>query len=276
MNTQNSHASSDVLVVGAGPIGLLCALRLADLGWTVTVVERWPDPYGQPRAVSLDSESLRTLQTVNLADEMTVPSRSLAPDIYDWRNAEGKSLLIIDRRAPGPSGWSNIIFSQPDLELLLEERAQAHTRINIMRGVEVADADAIFETTDSVQVEISDTFTHEPRGALTARYVIGADGANSVVRARIGEPMVDLGFFFDWLVVDIIPTDDREWETKSIQICSPERPTTFIPGGPGRRRWEFMSLPGESVEELGTEAVSYTHLDVYKRQGVCRFNWYRA
>lgn len=54
----------------------------------------------------------------------------------------------------------------------------------------------------------------------------------------------DLGYFYDWLIVDVIPHDrDRDWGDSSIQLCAPERPTTVVPGGSGRRRWEFMVMP---------------------------------
>ena len=58
------------------------------------------------------------------------------------------------------------------------------------------------------------------------------------------------GFLFDWLVVDIIPHEQREWNPRNLQVCDPARPTTVVSGGKGRRRWEFMRLPGERVEDL--------------------------
>ena len=43
----------------------------------------------------------------------------------------------------------------------------------------------------------------------------------------------------------------------NLQICDPERPTTVVSGGPGRRRWEFMRMPGETVEELNNEETAW-------------------
>ena len=86
---------------------------------------------------------------------------------------------------------------------------------------------------------------------LRARYVVGCDGANSTVRRLLGIDVADLGFFFDWLILDMIPGDPMHFDPPAWQLCDPARPTTIVPGGPGRRRWEFMALPGEDVNESG-------------------------
>jgi hypothetical protein len=48
-----------------------------------------------------------------------------------------------------------------------------------------------------------------------------------------------------------------------VQICDPARPTTVVSGGPGRRRWEFMALPGESAEFLNDEATAWRLLEPF-------------
>jgi flavoprotein hydroxylase len=96
---------------------------------------------------------------------------------------------------------------------------------------------------------------------VRARYVVGCDGANSTVRARIGLPMTDRAFFYDWLVVDVVFNEPREFDPLNVQICDPARPTTVVSGGPGRRRWEFMALPGESTEFLSDEATTWRLLE---------------
>jgi hypothetical protein len=66
--------------------------------------------------------------------------------------------------------------------------------------------------------------------------------------------MTDLGFHYDWLVLDVIPHDqDWVWSPLNLQVCDPGRPTTAVSGGPDRRRWEFMRLPGETVTGLNRE-----------------------
>jgi 2-polyprenyl-6-methoxyphenol hydroxylase-like FAD-dependent oxidoreductase len=87
--------------------------------------------------------------------------------------------------------------------------------------------------------------------------VVGCDGANSSVRGWIGSGWRDLGFHFDWLVVDVEPCDPRWDGPINWQLCDPARPTTLVSGGPGRRRWEFMRLPHETLDELNSEAVAW-------------------
>jgi FAD binding domain len=92
---------------------------------------------------------------------------------------------------------------------------------------------------------------------LRARFAIGCDGANSFVREQIGSGWHDLGFHFDWLVVDVLPSDPRWDGPINWQLCDPARPTTLVSGGPGRRRWEFMRLPDETLDELNSETAAW-------------------
>lgn len=92
---------------------------------------------------------------------------------------------------------------------------------------------------------------------IQAKWVVGADGANSFVRKALDVEMPDLGFQFDWLVVDVIPHEKREWKPLTWQLCDPARPTSIVQSGPGRRRWEFMLLPGEKAVDMNKAEVSW-------------------
>ena len=83
--------------------------------------------------------------------------------------------------------------------------------------------------------------------------MVGCDGANSTVRSLAQIPVTDLGFFYDWLIVDVILDQPRAFDPINLQVCDPLRPTTAVSGGPGRRRWEFMRLPDEPLDLLDEE-----------------------
>ena len=233
----------DVAIVGAGPGGLTLAVLLAQLGRTVIVLERWPQPYRLPRAVHFDDEVGRIFQSCGIGD--AVRALSEPAEVYEWRNGSGATLLRFGRLGAGPSGWPfSSMFCQPELEAVIESRADALTSIEVRRGVEVV---AIEQRDDLV------TIGCDTGQVITARYAVGCDGANSTVRQQLGVEIDDRGFFYDWLIVDVVLDEPRTFDPVNLQVCDPARPTTAVSGGPGRRRWEFMRLPHETIEELNDE-----------------------
>ncbi|WP_322030283.1 bifunctional 3-(3-hydroxy-phenyl)propionate/3-hydroxycinnamic acid hydroxylase [Paraburkholderia sp. J76] len=250
----------DVAIVGYGPTGQLLALMLGRAGHSVTVIERWPDLYPLPRAVHYDHEIARLFQASGVIDDIKLIAE--IADRYQWLNARHEVLMDFNWSGRGLCGWpASSMFSQPQLERVLDTHVRKLPNVCVRQGWS---ATALHEDAEGVQLQIEAgriengkwTATGET-GAVHARYVIGADGANSVVRGAAGIEFEDLGFAFDWLVVDVQPTEPREWLPKTWQLCDPARPTTIVPGGPGRRRWEFMLLPGETAEQMNQDSVAW-------------------
>lgn len=250
----------DVIVVGAGPVGLMTARLLGLAGHDVLIVERWPEPYPMPRAVHFDHEIGRLLQGAGLSDEVKAISERVT-DFYEWRNREGEPLVKIDWSVDGPCGWPVAnFFSQPELEAVLTASVEAMPNVTLSRGMEVVQ---LTESEEGVHVTLTGrTLKHK---VVSARYVVGCDGANSFVRQHMNTSLTDLGFYFDWLIVDTIPLDEREWSPMNWQLCDPARPTTIVSGGPGRRRWEFMRLPDEDRKELNTADTAWRLLKAWGR-----------
>ncbi len=250
--------SADVAIAGAGPTGLALAILLAQRGHSVVVLERFAAPYPLPRAVHFDHEVARVLQAAGISGDLAGFTES-AP-IYEWRNAAGEILLRFGREsASGLSGWPDSNMShQPRLESALEKRARSFACVRVLRGCDVQWLhDAGHEVLLGARGENSEALE------VRARYVVGCDGANSTVRGAIGASFHDLGFAFDWLVVDVIPHETRVWSPLNWQLCDPARPTTLVSGGPGRRRWEFMRLAHESIEELSDPATAWKLLEAW-------------
>lgn len=241
---------ADVIVVGYGPVGQLLSVLLAAKGHRVLALERWERPYELPRATSFDGETARILATAGIASsfaELGEPA-----DAYDWRNADGKTLLRIEFAQRGRYGWPDATTThQPNLEAALIARGTELDTLTVVRGHAVTD---ITEHADHV------TVTTGAAGAFTASWVVGCDGANSFVRTHMGVPVTDLGFTYDWLLCDVSLREPRTFTPANVQICDPARPMTMVASGPGHRRWEFMRLPGESVTDLDREEMAWSLL----------------
>src|SRR5256712_104844 len=236
----------DVGIVGYGPVGQTLAILLGQRGWRVGVLEKQPAPYRSPRASLSDHEPARIRQPGALGEGRRRWTERA--DTYEWRNAAGETLLVIRSRGTSLSGWPEAnMFAQPELEQALDTRVRALPSVEVHRAAEVVDIGPALVVASPAG----------DRHEIGARWIVGCDGANSFVRRHLGSAVTDLGFFFDWLIVDVVPRERRPWSPINWQLCDPARPTTVVSGGPGRRRWEFMRLPGESVADLNSEATAW-------------------
>jgi 2-polyprenyl-6-methoxyphenol hydroxylase-like FAD-dependent oxidoreductase len=242
----------DVIQVGYGPVSEALALMLARQGRRIAVCERWRARYPLPRAVCIDHEIYRVLSANGMG--AVLPGVTQPGPLYQWFNADGVELLTIDWAKPSISGGVEVNFvHQPTLERALDEAVCAEPGVDLRLGGEVV---AVTQDADGATVTINGD-----DGAvrtLTARYVIGCDGANSLVRQTIGGSQIDRGFEADWLVIDVRLKPGVTIEHLGIpaagQFCDPRRPTTIVPAGISGdivyRRWEFMRMPGETIAEL--------------------------
>ena len=179
-----------------------------------------------------DGEVMRIFQNAGLAEQIAAVVRPSSRGMH-FVNGEGRTLMV--RRGidgPGPHGWAgNWYFHQPILEGVLREGLQRFANVRVHLGHEVASVEE-----------------------LDARYVVGCDGARSLVRQAIGSNHRDLGLHQPWLVVDLLcdPASPRAKELPdyTIQLCDPARPMTVVNVGGDRRRWEIMLMPGDDTERL--------------------------
>ena len=180
-------------------------------------------------------------------DRRRCSPRTEAADIYEWRNAAGDVLLRIGSDAERSlSGWpeaQHVLRSPSSSGSSTRGRARCpacEVRARLRGGRRRA--------TPATTCDARRAARPRRRATRVARASSSAATArNSFVRgAARRRPVTDLGFFFDWLIVDVLPHEPAVWDPINGQICDPARPTTVVSGGPGRRRWEFMRLPGET------------------------------
>ena len=165
----------EVLVVGAGPTGLIAAGDLARAGRSVTVLERWPTANPASRAFATMARTLEVLDARGLADDLLAHAHT-APGVTIFGGAR-IDLTHLD--SPYPFA---MITPQTNVDRALAGYAVAQGA-DIRRGIELIalDQDA-YGVTAIARAHGDD----ESRQTWRARYLVGADGAHSTVRELVG------------------------------------------------------------------------------------------
>ena len=236
-----------VVIVGAGPVGVTAATLLGQYGVDCLVLDRWDGVYPQPRAVHLDDEIYRVLARLGIADQFAAVSRPTRGLQLIDRNH--RVFAVFDRAGDqGRHGYPRAnMFDQPELEHLLRTNLKDQTTVTLRGNVEVCDVAQ--DGQGRVRVDLTDRLTGESESVL-ATYVLGCDGANSVVRTAIGASMEDLDFEQRWLVIDVSSRVELDqWEGVH-QVCDPGRAATYMRIGESRYRWEFRLLEGETAADF--------------------------
>jgi 3-(3-hydroxy-phenyl)propionate hydroxylase len=242
-----------VVIVGAGPVGVAAATLLGQYGVDCLVLDRWDGVFPQPRAVHLDDEVYRILARLGIASEFAAISRPTRGLQLIDRNHQ--VFAVLDRAGDaGRHGHPKAnMFDQPELEQIMRTNLEGQPSVHLRGNVEVTDVAQ--DGRGRVRVDFTDRLTGEHDSVL-ATYVLGCDGANSIVRAAIGATMKDLNFEQRWLVIDIASTVGLDQWDGVHQVCDPERAATYMRIGETRYRWEFRLLEGETAADFQSiEAV---------------------
>lgn len=247
----------DVVIVGYGPIGATLANLLVQQGLSVAIVEREAGVYHLARAGHLDAEVMRVLQGIGVAEEVEAQSgltfgmRFLDADgglLMEWRRGGEK----------GPLGWvSDYMFHQPNLERTLRAKLARSPGVSSFL---LHDVYAVEQTDNDVVVKAEDT-VNARLVQFRGRYVVGCEGARSLVRRTIGSEHDDLGFKQRWLVVDVKELRDLGLERVSVQHCNPERPMYASATANGMLRWEIMLKPDDDVAAVTRENVVWNFIE---------------
>ena len=241
----------DVAIIGCGPVGGIAANLLGRAGLKVIVVEREAAPHPLPRAVHIDHEIMRILQSAGLAERIAPLMRDTQGHMHI--GADGGVIRYLGTAGrPRPFGWSgDYFFYQPELERELRAALSGLASVELRLGSQL-----VLFTQDAGGVVLT-LGASEAEETIKASWMIACDGASSSVRKQLGVQLEDLGFDEPWLVVDAevdgtlrfpdftgVP-EGADLSSLSLMLCDPSRPTTVVPGRGNHRRWEFMLLPGE-------------------------------
>lgn len=262
-NSETSTDTYDVAIIGYGPTGLATAYWLGRAGHKVVVIERWPELYHLPRAAHVDGEIMRLFQRMGMAEEIAADSSLTCRTVV--RDSDGE-LLSDSPMEDCDQGWhSHYSLFQPNLERTIDAGVRQTQNVTVLQGWQLESITK--RENDSLLLDIVDgtadkgTWTPgERRSTINARWVIGADGANSSVAEFMDSDPEDLGYKARALVIFAERLD------RSVGADMPDSEVGMLLSRPyaawresGRRyaRWEFLVLDTETTEEMNTEATAW-------------------
>ncbi|MFF5286592.1 FAD-dependent oxidoreductase [Streptomyces sp. NPDC012756] len=263
----NSTTDTDVLVIGAGPTGLLLAGDLAAAGIDVTLVERRPHGLGNmTRAFGVHARTLEQLDARGLADELLATGTTLTSARLFGRLDMDMTRL--------PTRFNHLLVTpQYEVERLLERRA-VDAGVTFRYGTELR---GLRQDADGVTAELTD-----PDGTpltLRARYLVGTDGHRSSVRTALGLPFPGRSVIRSIVLADVRLTDAP---TDSFSVAGAGDTFAFIaPFGDGwyrvmgwtRTRQVDDSEPVdlEEVREIARKALGTDH-GMHDARWISRFH----
>lgn len=239
---QRSYARQHwpIIIAGAGPTGLTLAGLLAQYGIDVLVVERNLQTVQEPRAVSIDDESLRTMQAVGVVNAL-MPNLVLGYG-SEYFSPSGRRFLKVKPATQEYGYPRRNAFRQPVLEAVLRRNLQRHPCASVWFAAELVE---LSQSQSCVSLRVR---TDDGAVALTCDHLIGCDGSRSFVRQSLGIELEGSTFRERWLIVDIEKTNDLSRDTKV--YCDPHRPCLSLPGPHGTRRFEFMLHEHERDDDV--------------------------
>ena len=246
---------ADVIVVGAGPVGMLAALLSAQRGMSVLLLEQSAQRPVQSRAIGITPPSLEILRTSGLAEvfiEHGVPVR--VSEAYGGTMQLG----VIDFAVLNSSFPFVLSIPQDSTETILEAAVLAHSSVRFLRGHQVTDCS---EEEDRINVQ----GTCQGTGTFyyTGQYLLACDGGRSTVRAALGIPFEGAPDRYTFLMGDY--EDTTGWGKKARFFFTARGSVESFPLPDGKRRYVVRTpalIRDGASDYLRTELLCRAGIDV--------------
>jgi 2-polyprenyl-6-methoxyphenol hydroxylase-like FAD-dependent oxidoreductase len=164
----------DVLIIGAGPTGLVLALWLAKKGVRIRIIDKTSEPGTTSRALGVQARSMEYYDQMGIADDVLRRSRKI-PAANLWVAGKKRGRLDIADMGKGmsPYPWP-LIYPQDEHEKMLIGHL-AKLGVEVERNTELLDFE---EKNDRIVARLT-------RDSCEAKYIAGCDGAHSTVREKL-------------------------------------------------------------------------------------------
>ncbi|MFF0813919.1 FAD-dependent monooxygenase [Rhodococcus sp. NPDC003318] len=187
------HTSTDVLIAGAGPVGLALAVQLRRSGIDTLVVDRRAERAPFAKAVGVSPRTLEVFDSMGIVRDALDASITMRGQIARVGDAPPQTF---EMTLPDSIPYRAIALPQYETERILADALTAHGG-RVLREVELTGFDQHDDTVTST--------LHGPRGRSTvsSRYLVGCDGAHSVVRKTIGSHFEGDAFPEEYMLADV-------------------------------------------------------------------------
>lgn len=233
--------TAQVAIAGAGPVGLMIANYLGQMGVSVLLIEKLDSLIDYPRAIGIDDEALRAMQAVGLVD-------NVLPHTTPWHamrflTPKGRCFADIQPMTD-EFGWSRRnAFIQPQVDGVLYEGLSRFPHVRCLFSREV---EAFSQNSDGVTLNLQGSDgEHE---TVRADWLVACDGGASLIRRTLNIPFEGKTAPNQWIVIDI--ANDPLATPHVYLCCDPVRPYVSAALPHGVRRFEFMVMPGETEAQL--------------------------
>ncbi len=260
---------TDVLIVGAGPTGLVLALWLAKLGVKVRIIDKTAEPGTTSRALAVQVRTLELYRQLDLAAAVVARGHKV-PAVNLWVKGASAARLSFENIGAGltPDPFM-LIFPQDQHERLLIERLQA-LGVTIERRTELI---GFADREDRVVAHLRgpDGQAHD----CEAKYIAGCDGARSVVRETIGTGFPGGTYRQIFYVADVVAAGPAINGELHVDLDEADFLAVFPLAGEGRARLigTVRDERADRADELPFEHVSDRAINHLKVQ-VTKVNWF--
>ena len=240
----------DVLVVGAGPTGLMLACQLARRGIRIAIVDRHRGPAEQTRALAVHARTLEIYRWLGVADEALALGRK-GDAINLWSRGRKAARLPFGDIGKGQSAFPYVLMlGQDDNERILGAKLRA-------LGVEIqwrTELTAFTQHADHVEATLR--LPDGATGSVTASWLAGCDGAKSAVRELSGIGFPGAPYEQVFFVADTVATGNMVRDELNVYPSEGGFHLFFPMRGPDR--WRVVGiLPKELV---GREGLTFDHV----------------